>query len=75
LLATEEPLGIRVDGSALTVTMRTPGDDVELAAGFLVGEGVVCSHDDIAEIRLCYGTLKGRPEWTERGSLRSSLQL
>ena len=32
LLATEEPLGIRVDGSALTVTMRTPGDDVELAA-------------------------------------------
>ena len=41
LLATEEPLGIRVDGSALTVTMRTPGDDVELAAGFLVGEAVV----------------------------------
>jgi FdhD protein len=38
LLATEEPLGIRVDGSALTMTMRTPGDDVELAAGFLVGE-------------------------------------
>src|SRR5215469_17486263 len=35
-LATEEPLGIRVDGAALTLTMRTPGDDVELAAGFLV---------------------------------------
>ena len=56
LLATEEPLGIRVDGSALTVTMRTPGDDVELAAGFLVGEAVVRSRDDIAEIRLCDGT-------------------
>jgi FdhD protein len=41
LLATEEPLGIRVDGSALTATMRPPGDDVELAAGFLVGEAVV----------------------------------
>jgi len=33
LLAVEEPLGIRVDGIALTMTMRTPGDDVELAAG------------------------------------------
>ena len=59
LLATEEPLGIRVDGSALTVTMRTPGDDVELAAGFLVGEAVVRSSDDIAEIRLCDGTSCG----------------
>jgi FdhD protein len=59
LLATEEPLGIRVDGSALTVTMRTPGDDVELAAGFLVGEGVVRSHGDIAGIRLCDGTSCG----------------
>ncbi len=35
-LAGEEPLGIRVDGTALTMTMRTPGDDIELAAGFLV---------------------------------------
>ena len=59
LLATEEPLGIRVDGSALTVTMRTPGDDVELAPGFLVGEAVVRSRDDIAEIRLCDGTSCG----------------
>ncbi len=57
LLATEEPLGIRVDSSALTMTMRTPGDDVELAAGFLVGEAVVHSHDDIAEIRLVAGPL------------------
>src|SRR4051794_41675539 len=35
LLATEEPLEIRVDGEPLTVTMRTPGDDIDLAAGFL----------------------------------------
>jgi formate dehydrogenase assembly factor FdhD len=40
-LAGEEPLGIRVDGTALTMTMRTPGDDLELAAGFLVSEAVV----------------------------------
>jgi FdhD protein len=58
-LASEEPLGIRVDGTALTMTMRTPGDDVELAAGFLVSEAVVRSAADIAEIRLCDGTSCG----------------
>ncbi|GAA5033347.1 formate dehydrogenase accessory sulfurtransferase FdhD [Microbacterium fluvii] len=40
-LAVEEPLEIRVGGSALAITMRTPGHDVELAAGFLVSEGVI----------------------------------
>jgi len=59
LLAAEEPLGIRVAGQALTMTMRTPGDDVELAAGFLVGEGIVRSADDIASIRVCDGTSCG----------------
>jgi len=59
LLAAEEPLGIRVDGSALTVTMRTPGDDVELAAGFLVGEAIVHGRDDIAAMRVCDGTTCG----------------
>jgi FdhD protein len=59
LLAAEEPLGIRVAGQALTMTMRTPGDDVELAAGFLVGEGIVRAADDIASIRLCDGTSCG----------------
>jgi len=55
-LATEEPLGIRVDGTALTMTMRTPGDDVELAAGFLVSEAVIATRSDIADIRLCDGS-------------------
>jgi FdhD protein len=58
-LAGEEPLGIRVDGTALTMTMRTPGDDLELAAGFLVSEAVVRSPADIAEIKLCDGTSCG----------------
>lgn len=40
-LAVEEPLEIRVGGMPLAVTMRTPGHDVELAAGFLVSEGVI----------------------------------
>jgi FdhD protein len=59
LLAAEEPLGLRVDGTALTMTMRTPGDDLELAAGFLVGEGIVQGRDDIAAMRLCDGTTCG----------------
>ncbi|MDX6588031.1 MAG: FdhD protein [Solirubrobacterales bacterium] len=40
-MAVEEPLEIRVDGSPLAVTMRTPGDDEELALGFLYGEGLI----------------------------------
>ncbi|MBB2975233.1 FdhD protein [Microbacterium endophyticum] len=43
VLAVEEPLEIRVGGTALSVQMRTPGHDVELAAGFLVSEGVIAA--------------------------------
>jgi len=50
-LAAEEPLEIRVDGSPLAVTMRTPGHDVELAAGFLLTEGIVKTRAQIAGIR------------------------
>jgi FdhD protein len=53
LLAAEEPLEIRVNGRPLAVTMRTPGDDIDLAAGFLAGEGLVRSAADIASIRIC----------------------
>ena len=65
LLAAEEPLGIRVDGTALTMTMRTPGDDVELAAGFLVSEAVVRSREEIAEIKLCDGVTCGHGDHSE----------
>ncbi|MDT5207589.1 MAG: FdhD protein [Mycobacterium sp.] len=54
-LAAEEPLEIRVAGRPLTVTMRTPGDDFDLARGFLVSEGVVSAASDIAAIRYCAG--------------------
>jgi FdhD protein len=64
LLAAEEPLGIRVDGTALTMTMRTPGDDVELAAGFLVGEAIVHGRDDIAAMKVCDGTTCGHLDHT-----------
>ncbi len=65
MLAVEEPLGIRVDGEALTMTMRTPGDDIELAAGFLVSEAVVRSPGDITGIRLCDGTTCGHTDHSE----------
>jgi FdhD protein len=53
LLAVEEPLEIRVDGEPLTVTMRTPGDDIDLAAGFLFTEGLLGGLDEVREIRMC----------------------
>jgi FdhD protein len=56
-LATEEPMEIRLisHGVARTVavTMRTPGNDFELAAGFLHGEGVIGSREDLAQITYC----------------------
>lgn len=55
LLAAEEPLEIRVGGKPLAVTMRTPGHDFELAAGFLVSEGVVVATEEIMATRYCAG--------------------
>ncbi|OSC21690.1 sulfurtransferase FdhD [Mycobacterium vulneris] len=54
-LVVEEPLEIRVDGTAVTVTMRTPGSDIELAQGFLLTEGVIAGRDDVHSIRYCAG--------------------
>jgi len=50
-LAAEEPLELRIDGKPLTVTMRTPGHDQELAAGFLWTEGLIESAAHIRTIR------------------------
>jgi FdhD protein len=56
-LATEEPMEIRLitggERQTVAVTMRTPGADFELAAGFLYGEGIVTSSEDIAKISYC----------------------
>src|SRR5262249_3235154 len=52
-LAVEEPLEIRVNGQPAGITMRTPGDDFDLAAGFLFTEGVVTGPHDIE--RITYG--------------------
>ena len=58
-LVVEEPLEIRLDGRPLTVTMRTPGDDFDLVAGFLAAEGVVRLPGDISTLRYCAGSTAG----------------
>ena len=57
-LVTEEPMEIRVEGpgqapAPVTVTMRTPGNDFELAVGFCISEHVVSGPDDIATVAYC----------------------
>jgi FdhD protein len=51
LLAVEDPLEIRVEGRSVAVVMRTPGDDRELAAGFLLSEGLIHSKSEVLSIR------------------------
>lgn len=63
-LAVEEPLEIRVGGSPLAVTMRTPGHDVELAAGFLVSEGIIAQTADFHSAIHCGGPGTGGQENT-----------
>ena len=59
-LVVEEPLEIRVNGTAVTVTMRTPGSDVELAQGFLLTEGVIARREDVLTVRYCKGAIGRR---------------
>ncbi|AOP48905.1 formate dehydrogenase accessory sulfurtransferase FdhD [Streptomyces lydicus] len=54
-LVAEEPLEIRLNGKPLAITMRTPGDDFALAAGFLVSEGVLGAAEELANILYCAG--------------------
>jgi FdhD protein len=53
VVAAEEPLELRVEGRSLAVLMRTPGHDEELAAGFLLSEGLITSRADVFEINRC----------------------
>jgi FdhD protein len=52
-LAVEEPMEIRVDGTSLSVTMRTPGDDFDLAIGYLLTEGVIAEAGDVLNAMHC----------------------
>jgi len=64
-VVTEEPLELRVDGETLMVTMRTPGDDLDLAAGLLFTEGVISSLEEIAVLRSGGGAGRDRQNVVE----------
>ncbi len=68
-VAVEEPLEIRVDGQPLAITMRTPGDDEELALGFLYGEGLIDRPHDAGMTRRPGGQRRrgGRPASSRPG--------
>ena len=52
-VAIEEPLEVRIRGNAIAITMRTPGHDIELAAGFISTEGIIEERSEILEIAHC----------------------
>lgn len=56
-LSVEEPLELRVGNTPLTITMRTPGHDIELVHGFLFTEGLIRSLEDISVARYCEGAV------------------
>jgi FdhD protein len=60
--ATEEPLEVRLHNRSFAVIMRTPGADRELAAGFLLAEGVLKSADDLGTIEYCTDPAADHPE-------------
>ena len=69
-LAVEEPLEIRVDGEPLAVTMRTPGEDEELALGFLAGEGLIAGRADVESVGLTADLAANTIEVRTTGGLR-----
>jgi FdhD protein len=64
-LAAEEPLEICIGSRPLTVTMRTPGHDLELAVGFLLTEGIIQTADQIAQLQMAPPKTGGRSNRVE----------
>src|SRR5260221_5655055 len=72
LLAIEEPLQICLNGSPLSITMRTPGADLDLAAGFLFTEGIV---DDVGQILSMCAEAATSEEGSEKSGDRVTIRL
>lgn len=62
LVSVEQPLELRIRGRSIAITMRTPGHDQELAAGFVVSEGIVTHPEQIVEIAPCKRSEATHPE-------------
>jgi FdhD protein len=75
-LAVEDPLEIRVEGRSVAVVMRTPGDDRELAAGFLLSEGLIRSRRDLLSLRHqphCFLAPQNGPSHKKKGVSKRQL--
>lgn len=68
VLAVEEPLEIRAAGQVITVTMRTPGADLDLVHGYLLAEGIIDSADQVRGARYCAGAVATGPEGVEKNT-------
>ena len=71
----EEPLEIRVEGRPLAVLMRTPGEDLDLVAGFLATEGVVDGLDDLVALAHCPDPAAANPGNVVLATLHSGIRL
>ena len=61
-VAVEGALEIRVDGRTISVTLRTPGHDPELALGFLAGEGLIASRADVTRVEVAPASCNDQPD-------------
>jgi len=74
-VAAEEPLQLSLDGKALSIVMRTPGNDLELALGLLWAERVIRSLDDVAHIRISAEAQENEPRVSLANDLVESNQV
>lgn len=68
VLAVEEPLEIRAGGQVVTVTMRTPGADIDLVHGYLLAEGIITAADQVRGARYCAGAVATGPDGVEQNT-------
>jgi FdhD protein len=75
VVAAEEPLQLSLDGAPLSIVMRTPGNDLELAIGLLLAERVIRSTGDVARVRISAEARENEPRLEVLGDLVESNQV